>query len=103
MADDDQVAINADVGSFGLLPAKRISQTSPFGFAIISAVIRLFSEQAVLKLKQVAKTIFAKPERRTRTRVNLWPPIHGRTKNLRLVQARLNLSRFRNRLLQIET
>jgi hypothetical protein len=46
-------------------PQAGVPQTSPFGFAALSAVIGLFSEQAVLKLKQVAETIFSKPERAT--------------------------------------
>lgn len=36
--------------------------TSPFGFAAISAVIGMFSQQAVLKLKDVAETLLTKPE-----------------------------------------
>jgi hypothetical protein len=36
--------------------------TSPFGFAALSALVGLFSPQATLKLKEVAETIFAKPE-----------------------------------------
>ena len=37
-------------------------KTSPFGFAALSALVGLFSPQATLKLKEVAETIFAKPE-----------------------------------------
>ena len=44
-------------------PQSDFSQTSPFGFAALSAMVGLFSEQAVLKLKQVAETILSKPER----------------------------------------
>lgn len=36
--------------------------TSPFGFAALSALVGLFSPQATLKLKEVAETIFSKPE-----------------------------------------
>ena len=43
-------------------PQSDFSQTSPFGFAALSAMIGLFSEQAVLKLKQVAETVLSKPE-----------------------------------------
>lgn len=43
-------------------PQSNFSQTSPFGFAALSAMVGLFSEQAVLKLKQVAETILSKPE-----------------------------------------
>jgi hypothetical protein len=35
--------------------------TSPFGFAALSALVGLFSPQATLKLKEIAETIFAKP------------------------------------------
>ncbi len=34
--------------------------TSPFGFAALAGLVGLFSEQAVLKLKQVAETLLAK-------------------------------------------
>jgi hypothetical protein len=44
-------------------PQAGFSQTSPFGFAALSAMVGLFSEQAVLKLQQVAETVLAKPER----------------------------------------
>lgn len=43
-------------------PQSDFSQTSPFGFAALSAMVGLFSEQAVLKLKQVAETILSRPE-----------------------------------------
>src|ERR1051326_2459057 len=36
-------------------------QTSPFGFAAFSALIGMFSSQAVLKLKDVAEVLLAKP------------------------------------------
>ncbi len=39
-----------------------IEQTSPFGFAGLGALVGMFSEQAVLKLKQVAETLLSKPE-----------------------------------------
>lgn len=38
-------------------PQATVQQTSPFGFAALSAIVGLFSEQAVLKLKQVAETM----------------------------------------------
>lgn len=38
-----------------------IEQTSPFGFAGLGALVGMFSEQAVLKLKEVAETLLAKP------------------------------------------
>ena len=43
-------------------PQAGFQQTSPFGFAALGAVVGMFSEQAVLKLKQVAETVLAKPE-----------------------------------------
>ncbi len=43
-------------------PAATIEQTSPFGFAGLGALVGMFSEQAVLKLKEVAETVLAKPE-----------------------------------------
>ncbi|HID64867.1 MAG TPA: hypothetical protein EYP49_19280 [Anaerolineae bacterium] len=38
-----------------------IEQTSPFGFAGLGALVGMFSEQAVLKLKEVAETLLSKP------------------------------------------
>ena len=43
-------------------PTANIEQTSPFGFAGLGALVGMFSEQAVLKLKDVAETLLAKPE-----------------------------------------
>ncbi len=43
-------------------PEATIEQTSPFGFAGLSALVGMFSEQAVLKLKEVAETVLAKPQ-----------------------------------------
>jgi hypothetical protein len=37
-------------------------ETSSFGFAAMACLVGLFSEQAVLKLKDVAETVFKKPE-----------------------------------------
>lgn len=42
-------------------PQASFQQTSPFGFAALSALVGLFSPQATLKLKEVAETIFTKP------------------------------------------
>ena len=42
-------------------PQTTFDQTSPFGFAALAALVGLFSEQAVLKLKDVAEMVFAKP------------------------------------------
>jgi hypothetical protein len=42
-------------------PQAKIADTSPFGFAGLSALVGLFSEQAVLKLKEVAETLLSKP------------------------------------------
>lgn len=43
-------------------PQAGFKQTSPFGFAALAALVGLFSEQAVLKLKQIAETVLAKPQ-----------------------------------------
>lgn len=43
-------------------PEATIEQTSPFGFAGLGALVGMFSEQAVLKLKEVAETLLTKPE-----------------------------------------
>jgi hypothetical protein len=43
-------------------PQAGFKQTSPFGFAALAAMVGMFSEQAVLKLKQVAETVLAKPQ-----------------------------------------
>ena len=42
-------------------PQAGFGNTSPFGFAAMAALVGLFSEQAVLKLQEVAETIFTKP------------------------------------------
>jgi len=42
-------------------PQAKITDTSPFGFAGLAGLIGLFSEQAVLKLKEVAETLLSKP------------------------------------------
>jgi len=42
-------------------PSTSVEQASPFGFAAIAALVGLFSEQAMEKLKQVAEELFAKP------------------------------------------
>ncbi len=36
-------------------------QTSPFGFAAVGALVGMFSQQAILKLKAVAETLLAQP------------------------------------------
>jgi len=38
-------------------PQATVEQTSPFGFAALAGLVGMFSEQAVLKLKQVAETL----------------------------------------------
>lgn len=38
-------------------PQATVQQTSPFGFAALAGLVGMFSEQAVLKLKQVAETL----------------------------------------------
>jgi len=42
-------------------PQAGFGNTSPFGFAAMAALVGLFSEQAVLKLQEVAETVFTKP------------------------------------------
>jgi hypothetical protein len=43
-------------------PSATIEQTSPFGFAALAGLVGMFTEQAVLKLKQVAETLLAEPQ-----------------------------------------
>ena len=45
-------------------PRAGSAQTSPLGFCALACLVGLFSEQAVLKLKQVAETVFMTVERR---------------------------------------
>jgi hypothetical protein len=42
-------------------PQSSFEETSPFGFAAFSALIGMFSQQAVLKLQAVAETLLTKP------------------------------------------
>lgn len=42
-------------------PSSSFSETSPFGFAAMAAVVGMFSTQAILKLKQVAETMLTRP------------------------------------------
>ncbi|MBM3150358.1 MAG: hypothetical protein FJZ88_10110 [Chloroflexi bacterium] len=44
-------------------PEATIQQTSPFGFAGLSGLIGMFTEQAVLKLKEVAETLLASTQK----------------------------------------
>jgi len=44
----------------GLFPQATIQQTSPFGFAALSALVGMFSVQAALKLQDIAETVFTK-------------------------------------------
>ncbi len=44
----------------GLFPQATIQQTSPFGFAALSALVGLFSVEAALKLHNIAETVFTK-------------------------------------------
>jgi hypothetical protein len=43
-------------------PQSSFKETSPFGFAAFAALIGMFSPQAVLKLREVAETLLAKPQ-----------------------------------------
>ena len=48
----------------GFFSSQSINQeTSPFGFAALAAIVGLFSEQAIKKLKEVAETMLAKGEK----------------------------------------
>jgi hypothetical protein len=49
-------------------PQASFENTSPFGFAALSALVGLFSPQATLKLKEIAETIFTKPGAGTDTK-----------------------------------
>ncbi len=44
-------------------PSASTSQTSPYGFAAVSALAGLFSDQAIVKLRKVAAELFVEPER----------------------------------------
>jgi hypothetical protein len=44
-------------------PQAGAEETSPYGFAALAALVGLFSEQAVLKLKQVAETLLSKTQK----------------------------------------
>jgi len=44
-------------------PTSTVADTSPFGFAALAALIGMFTEPAVLKLRNVAITIFEPPEK----------------------------------------
>lgn len=44
-------------------PQSSFEQTSPFGFAAFSALIGMFSTQAVMKLQHVAETLLVKPDK----------------------------------------
>jgi hypothetical protein len=50
-------------------PQASFENTSPFGFAALSALVGLFSPQATLKLKEIAETIFTKPAAGADTKV----------------------------------
>jgi hypothetical protein len=39
-----------------------LDQTNPFGFAALAGLVGMFSEPAVLKLREIAETIFTKTE-----------------------------------------
>lgn len=43
-------------------PTANFSETSPFGFCALAALVGLFSENAVLKLKDIADVFFVKPK-----------------------------------------
>jgi hypothetical protein len=43
-------------------PQATVQQTSPFSFVALASLVGLFSEQAVLKLKDVAETLLTQPK-----------------------------------------
>jgi len=43
-------------------PQATVQQTSPYSFVALASLVGLFSEQAVLKLKDVFETLFTKPK-----------------------------------------
>lgn len=43
-------------------PEATVQQTSPFSFVALASLVGMFSEQAVLKLKDLAETLLTKPE-----------------------------------------
>jgi hypothetical protein len=43
-------------------PQTTVQQTSPFGFAAMAGLVGMFTPEAILKLKEVAGTLLAKPE-----------------------------------------
>jgi hypothetical protein len=43
-------------------PGAQAKEASPYGFAALAALVGLFSEQAILKLKDVAGKLFKEPE-----------------------------------------
>ena len=44
-------------------PDASVAETSPFGFAALAALVGMFSEQAILKLKEIAETLLKKPDK----------------------------------------
>ena len=44
-------------------PGATVEETSPFGFTALAALVGMFSEPAVLKLKEIAETLLTKPEK----------------------------------------
>jgi len=43
-------------------PTSTVNETSPFGFAALAALVGMFTEPAVIKLRKVAITVFEPPE-----------------------------------------
>src|SRR5689334_1031793 len=46
----------------GFMPQSNLGSTNTFAFAALGALVGLFSEEATLKLKQIAATVFTKTE-----------------------------------------
>jgi hypothetical protein len=43
-------------------PGAKVEHASPYGFAALAGLVGMFSEQAVLKLKEMAETLLTKPK-----------------------------------------
>lgn len=57
-------------------PQSQVSDTSPFGFAAVGSLIGMFTEQAAMKLRQIAETFFA-PAQKGKNDASSLPVIQG--------------------------
>ena len=58
----------------GFMPQSNLPSTNTFAFAALGALVGLFSEEATLKLKQIAATVFTKTEPGKDTAAPVSPP-----------------------------